>query len=50
MINEIRSACQKQEVTNLETRLIQNSFDEDAEETRIERACRLMSPIKPING
>ena len=50
MINSIRLAQQKQEVENLENRLIQNSFDEDAEETRIERACRLMSPVKPING
>ena len=50
MINSIRLAKQKQEVENLENRLIQNSFDEDAEETRIERACRLMSPVKPING
>ena len=50
MINNIKAISRKKEVENLENRLIQNSFDEDAEETRIERACRLISPIKPLEN
>lgn len=49
MINQIKDSFKRQEVANFENRLIRNSFDEDAEETRIERACRLISPIKPLN-
>jgi len=48
MINEIKSAIRKEEVVNFENKLISKSYEDDVEETRIERACSLISPIKPL--